>query len=118
MAVNSKLIFERVEPENYTDPVKIRLVFPIQLGGYTIPAGFESDGLTMPPFLRALYSPFGKGLKAAILHDYLLEETELSREQCAEEFRLQLQRDKIKKSISKVMYLGVKLWDLKSQNKG
>ena len=40
---------------------------------YTIPAGFVTDGATVPRALSWLYPKYGVYLKAAIVHDYLLE---------------------------------------------
>ena len=46
----------------------------------TVPAGFHSDGATVPRPLWWLMPPWGdKGTRAAILHDYLLEELEAGR---------------------------------------
>lgn len=35
-----------------------------------IPAGFTSDGASVPRWLWRLYPPFGKYLKAAVVHDW------------------------------------------------
>ena len=38
-----------------------------------VPAGFETDGASIPWFARAWLSPWGRVAFAAILHDFLLE---------------------------------------------
>ncbi len=38
----------------------------------TVPAGFVTDGLSIPKILRVWFSPTEDGMRAAILHDYLL----------------------------------------------
>ena len=35
-----------------------------------IPAGFTSDGASVPRFLWRIYPPFGKYLEAAVVHDW------------------------------------------------
>ena len=37
-----------------------------------VPFNFETDGFSIPWFLRWFYSPFGVGVEAAVMHDYLL----------------------------------------------
>lgn len=37
----------------------------------TIPAGFETDLSSVPKFLWGVFPPFGRGLMAYIIHDYL-----------------------------------------------
>lgn len=44
---------------------------------FTVPDGFVTDFASIPWFARGLIAPLGKHAKAAVLHDYLLEETEL-----------------------------------------
>ena len=40
---------------------------------YVVPIGFKSDGLSIPWLFRWYQKPFGKGLEAGLLHDYLLD---------------------------------------------
>lgn len=41
-------------------------------GKVTVPAGFVTDGASIPFVFRWLFSPTGKYFGAAIIHDYLL----------------------------------------------
>lgn len=41
---------------------------------YTIPAGFESNGFTIPTLLKPLFSNFDVGVENAIAHDFLYSE--------------------------------------------
>lgn len=44
---------------------------------YVVPAGFASDGASVPRFLWALYPPFGEAYEPATwLHDYLYQHAE------------------------------------------
>lgn len=49
------------------------VVYQDRDGTITIPAGFVTDGATVPRVLSWLYPKYGVYLKAAIVHDYLLE---------------------------------------------
>jgi len=40
---------------------------------YQVPEGFKSDGMSIPKWARWFQEPFGIGLEAGVLHDYLLE---------------------------------------------
>lgn len=52
---------------------KYRLVEPMKIMRYVVPAGFITDGASIPRFFWSLVgSPFtGKYVEVAILHDYL-----------------------------------------------
>ena len=52
------------------------LLEPLQYGELTVPAGFESDGASVPRFFWRLVFPPGdsQALRAAILHDYIYRE--------------------------------------------
>ena len=41
-------------------------------GEVTVPAGFITDGASIPWFARRMFSPTGKYFGAAIVHDYIL----------------------------------------------
>ena len=40
-------------------------------GVITVPAGFETDGASVPKVFWALFAPFGPYFHAAVIHDYL-----------------------------------------------
>ena len=40
---------------------------------YYVPEGFKSDGLSVPKWAHWFQKPFGFGLEAGILHDFILE---------------------------------------------
>lgn len=41
---------------------------------YTIPAGFESNGFTIPTLFKPIFSNFDVGVENAIAHDFLYSE--------------------------------------------
>lgn len=42
------------------------------MAGYRVPAGFISDGATVPRIAWAIFPPVGRYLTAAIIHDHAL----------------------------------------------
>ena len=49
-----------------------RLVEDVEMRGYTIPAGFETDGISVRTWHRLLLTDYMQARWAALLHDYLL----------------------------------------------
>ena len=45
----------------------------MRLLGITVPAGFKTDGASVPRLLWWLFPPTGRYMAAAIVHDYLLQ---------------------------------------------
>lgn len=52
-----------------------------------IPAGFVTDGASIPRFYRWRFSPTGKGFRAAVAHDWLYREAVVPRGVCDQVFR-------------------------------
>ena len=44
------------------------------IGVIYVPAGFVSDGASVPQIFWSIFPPFGKYLEAAVVHDYIYEE--------------------------------------------
>jgi len=58
----------------------VRLLEDVEVGGYTIPSGFCSDGCSCPRSLWSYCSPFdGRYLRIFCLHDYLYSTKAVSR---------------------------------------
>ena len=53
-------------------PVKYRLLSDINISGYTVPAGFITDGASVPRMFWSLLPPVDAYFPAAAVHDYLL----------------------------------------------
>ena len=56
-------------------------------GRVDVPAGFETDFASTPRILWVVFPPWGKWNRAAIVHDYLYQETLASRFLCDAIFR-------------------------------
>ena len=69
-----------------------------------VPVGFQTDGFSIPWFFRWFHAPFGKGLVAAIWHDYALKQR--SKKAHIQFYQL-LRMSNISKRKSTVMYVVV-----------
>jgi len=78
----------------------IKLVSPLVYDDITVPAGFESDGASIPRlFWWLIGGPFsGKYRDAAVLHDYLCKHPDYTRKQADDIF------------LEAMAELGVALW--------
>jgi len=69
-----ELIFAHVRVENNSMIVQLKNDFRYQSAKYgliTVPAGFVSDGASVPRIFWGLFPPFGEYFQAALIHDYL-----------------------------------------------
>ena len=84
--LNDSLILEHLPPAKWWRPARWRVVRPIyypELGAVVstsgrryrinaaVPADFITDGASIPRPFWPLFSPTGKHMRAAVLHDYL-----------------------------------------------
>ena len=83
-----------------------------------IPAGYETDLLTIPPVLWSIIPPHGQGAKGAVVHDWLLSDTDLSREECAEYFKESLLSLGVSEIQTGLMYAGVRAHDIRIGEEG
>lgn len=79
----------RFSGEQLDDGVNWRVISELRyqdelLGFLTVPAGFITDGGSIPPFFQGLINPYGKGLKAFVVHDWLYATQKFNREQSDE----------------------------------
>jgi hypothetical protein len=52
----------------------------------TVPAGFQTDGCSIPFVVRCILPVWGKAGKAGVIHDYLCWKEELTRKQTSDIF--------------------------------
>ena len=87
---------------------------PLTCGGLTVPAGFESDGASVPRFFWRVVFPPGdtKALRAAFLHDwiYRTHPEGWSRAAADELFRQVLIEDGIPRNSADLAWWGVRLF--------
>jgi len=69
----SNPIVEHIPAESWTEPTQWRLLEDLTVLEYTIPAGFVTDGASIPRLFYPIFTPTGRYFKAAILHDYMLQ---------------------------------------------
>ncbi|WP_178860857.1 DUF1353 domain-containing protein [Thiomicrorhabdus cannonii] len=70
----SGVFVEVLLPSNWWQRPRYQLTQPINCAGHTVPAGFISDGATVPRILWPIFPPIGRYLKATLVHDYYLQQ--------------------------------------------
>lgn len=89
---------------------KYKLVRPLHILDIVIPAGFVSDGASVPRIARGFLSPMGEYAPAAILHDFLL--TRVPRKDARYIFAAALDLLEINPVRKRVILSAVFLYDL------
>lgn len=87
---------------------KFKLLEPLKYKQGIVNQGFVTDGFTLPWFVRWFHNPFGKGLKAAIVHDYELAKNRNPNAHII--FRDLLIECGVNKAKAQVMYLAVTVY--------
>ncbi len=98
------------------------------INGYdiTVFKGFVTDGASVPHSLQWLYNPFGKYIKAAVIHDYLYStynNTGINRTLADKIFYFIMKETGVDKRTCRrfynaVKYFGATSWKTKLQNEG
>lgn len=98
------------------------------INGYLIrvPKSFITDGASVPHSLQWLYNPFGRYIKAAVIHDFLYScynNTGINRTLSDKIFRHIMQETGIdsrtvRRFYTAVKYFGTASWKAKLQNEG
>ena len=70
------LIVKHIAPTRWYKRARWELVEDLKIIDHVIPKGFITDGASVPLVLIMIFSPTGKYMKAAVVHDYLLEQLE------------------------------------------
>lgn len=91
----------------------------IQLGTvpYLIPAGFVTDGASVPRILWNIIPPFGQYNKAALLHDHLYKTQKYPRNVADQLFLDAMAALKVPRMERAAMYSGVRIGGWVSWNK-
>lgn len=105
----------RVEVHHADDRGNVyTLLEPLQYGELIVPAGFESDGASVPRFFWRVVFPPGDAdaLRAAILHDYIYREHPAgwTRAEADRLFRDVLIADGVPTFRARLAYWGVRLF--------
>ncbi|WP_339016330.1 DUF1353 domain-containing protein [Fusobacterium animalis] len=99
-----------------------------EINGYLIrvPKSFITDGASVPKSLQWLYNPFGKYIKAAVIHDYLYStynNTGINRTLADKIFYFIMKETGVDKRTCRRFYTAVRCfgetsWKTKLQNEG
>lgn len=83
---NSGVLVEVLLPNNWLQRPKYQLLNNIECAGHHVPAGFVSDGATVPRIFWPIFPPIGRYLKATLVHDYYLQKG-IDRKTCDQHFK-------------------------------
>jgi len=97
-----------IPPDKWWRRVKYRLIKPVEVGCYSVPEGFVSDGATVPRLLWPIFPPVGRYMVAALVHDYQLTRT--SREAADQAFADTMKVLDIEPWRRHLMYIAVRLY--------
>lgn len=75
-----------------------------------IPKGFITDLASIPRIMWVVFPPFGRYTEAAVVHDYLYINSELSRAKCDEIFFVLMLRNNVSYYKAKLLYRVVRLF--------
>lgn len=100
-----------IPPAHWWGRPRLRLSKSMHICGHEVPAGFSTDGATVPRLFWALAHPFGKGLQAAVLHDWLLASS-VPRAIADREYHLALLACDVKPGAARILWAAVRLWSL------
>lgn len=64
---------EIITPATWKGQVTYRLTVPLAIGDLVVPAGFVTDGATVPRLFHFLFPPVAEYFAAAVAHDYALQ---------------------------------------------
>lgn len=68
------LIIQEIEPGRrwrLVEPIRFEVDYEASGKIIEVPVGFETDGASLPPFLRCVLAVWGTYGRAAVVHDYL-----------------------------------------------
>lgn len=98
------------------------------INGYeiTVFKGFITDGASIPKSLQCIYSPYGKYIKAAVIHDYLyskINNTGINRKLSDKIFNFIMKETDVNDKTRKKFYNAVRIfgatsWKSKIENEG
>jgi len=104
------LVVEHLDGDGWKLWFEFRCIADDGLAIY-VPAGYITDMLSIPRSLWPIIPPCGLGGKAGVVHDWLLTDTNLPREYCADYFHEALKSLGISETQADAMYAGVRAND-------
>lgn len=73
---NDNFPVEIILPKRWYRQARYRITKEVVVDNVRVPAGFVSDGATVPLLLRWAFPPLGRYFPAALVHDFLLVQGE------------------------------------------
>ena len=103
------MIVHLLLPKRTFERTRYILMCPVHLAGVTVPAGFITDGASVPRLLWWLFPPVGRYFLAAVVHDWLLENGMPWRE-ANRKFKQALQEQAVPVWVVFSMFLSVQIY--------
>jgi len=106
------MVVEHIPPRWWWRRARWRLVDTLHIGASSAPAGFVSDGTSVPRLLLPLFSTTGRAMAAAIIHDYALSRLDptTSRASADHAFRAALAICGVAPWRADILYFTVRGW--------
>ncbi len=111
MPFSNQIHLTVILPSKWWQQPSYKLQKPVYCAGFFVPAGFVSDGASVPRLFWPLFPPMGRYFKAALVHDYLLEQ-QIPRKTADQVFKVALYELQIKPWRVSVMYYAVRFWSI------
>ena len=97
---------ELLLPRRTFERTRYRLEHPLYLAGVAVPAGFVTDGASVPRCFWWLFPPVGRYFLAAVVHDWLLN-TGVCWREANRKFRQALEQQGVARWVVFVMFWAV-----------
>lgn len=114
MPFSNQIDLTVILPSKWWQKPLYQLKKPVYCAGFLVPAGFISDGASVPRIFWPIFPPLGRYFKAALVHDYLLING-VARKPADQIFKLALHELDIKPWRVNTLYLAVRSWGILSQ---
>lgn len=106
--VSGRVHIHSIRVEILPDKFLFRLLEPIDIAGYTVPAGYVTDFLSIPRPLWGIFAPISRGCIPSLLHDYLISEKLVPRAEADHIFFDLLKEYKFPKWKARLFWFGVR----------
>jgi hypothetical protein len=93
------------------------LVYECSQGTFIVPADFDTDFASVPQIFWSLISPWGRHMKAAVVHDFLYRTHKTSRKQADDIFYFMMKESGVSWWRRQTIYRSVRAFGKHAYNK-
>ena len=106
------LVLRHIPAHHWYQRTQWELLTPQKLLGFDIPAGFVTDGASVPRVMWWLFPPTGRYMAAALLHDFLLQSGWVSRAEADRYFLIAMEKMEVAKWRRVTMFASVRAFGI------